>query len=244
MDPSIAKDLIAELGAEAKVIDVGGGASAFPRADYVIDAVPYQQRGALGDLCPDVTPHFSESTWVVQDLCEHKRWPFEDKFFDFAICSHLLEDVRDPIWICSELCRIAKAGYIEFPSRALEQSLGVEHPCYAGYYHHRWLVSVERGGLEFRHKPHILHATRSAIVARVKAWQMFNPYYSIASLRWSDSFAFREVLEFDECAMVKELAEFATSARARANLVIARPIPALDRAKRFYYYARLRFGRV
>ena len=139
---------------DALVIDVGGGAAACPRADWIIDAISFEEQGGLLKDQDQRSPaRFSRDTWVQFDICNHNRWPFEDNQFDFAVCSHLLEDVRDPIWVCSKISRIAKAGYIEVPSRMIEQSKGIEHPSYAGYYHHRWLVSVDEGKLEFRHKP-------------------------------------------------------------------------------------------
>src|SRR5262245_2645151 len=106
MNQTNAIRLIREIPLAAQVIDVGGGASPFPRADYVIDFVPYERRASLGEMRLEYQPRYSESTWVKWDLCDHKPWPFPDKFFDFATCSHLLEDIRDPIWVCSELCRI------------------------------------------------------------------------------------------------------------------------------------------
>jgi ubiquinone/menaquinone biosynthesis C-methylase UbiE len=42
-------------------------------------------------------------------------YPFPDKHFDFLICSHVLEHLKDPVRTCSEFSRIAKAGYIEVP---------------------------------------------------------------------------------------------------------------------------------
>ncbi len=60
----------------------------------------------------------------MRDICDHEPYPFGDQEFDFVICSQTLEDVRDPIWVCSEINRIGKAGYIEVPSRLEEQSWG------------------------------------------------------------------------------------------------------------------------
>src|SRR5689334_2177711 len=94
-----ARRLIASLSPTAVVVDVGGGASPFPRADYVIDALPYDARETLGRLNVGIEPRFTRETWRQLDLCDRKPWPFPDKFFDFSVCSHLLEDVRDPIWI-------------------------------------------------------------------------------------------------------------------------------------------------
>jgi hypothetical protein len=141
MDIENARRLLGIIPGEAMVVDVGGGAAPFPRADYVIDAMPYEKRGvgSDGDIHKrfGISPRYSEDRWIQTDLCSRRPWPIADKAFDFAVCSHLLEDIRDPIWVCSELRRIAKAGYIEVPSRVVEQSKGIENPRHAGYYHHR-----------------------------------------------------------------------------------------------------------
>src|SRR3954449_10993879 len=99
---------------DALVLDVGGWAKPFPRADWVLDLMPYETRGLYGTLEPDAE-RFGPDTWVTLDMCAHMPWPFADAQFDFAICSHTLEDIRDPIWVCSELARVARAGYIEVP---------------------------------------------------------------------------------------------------------------------------------
>ena len=171
MDINNARRLMETIPADAKVIDVGGGAAPFPRADYVIDSLPYAGRdsGSDGNAHQQLgaAPRYSADRWIQIDLCDRTPWPIADKAFDFATCSHLLEDVRDPIWICSELCRVAKAGYIEIPSRIVEQSKGVENPRHAGFCHHRWLITRSEKGLDFRLKPHMLHSVDAAIVTNL-----------------------------------------------------------------------------
>jgi hypothetical protein len=142
---------------DAEVLDVGGWAKPLARADWVIDMMPYETRGLYGERDPE-PERFSEETWVRLDICAREPWPFEDGRFDFAVCSHTLEDVRDPIWVCSELARVAKAGYVEVPSRLEEQSMDVHGPGWAGWSHHHWLIDVDEGGLLFVFKPHVLHA--------------------------------------------------------------------------------------
>lgn len=44
------------------------------------------------------------------------RFPFADGEFDYAICSHVLEHVDDVESFIQELCRVARAGYLEFPT--------------------------------------------------------------------------------------------------------------------------------
>jgi hypothetical protein len=147
------------LGPDDLVLDVGAGANPFPRADWVIDLMPYAQRGLYGTPSPG-DERFDESRWMVRDICDRDPWPFADDQFDFAICSQTLEDVRDPIWVCSELSRVARAGYVEVPSRLEEQSWGVQGP-WAGWGHHRWLIDVADGRLELVYKHHVLHARAS-----------------------------------------------------------------------------------
>lgn len=143
------------IGPDDLVLDVGAGARPFARADWVIDLMPYEARGELGARGPG-PERFTRDTWVVRDVCDRDPWPFEDGRFDFALCTHTLEDVRDPVWVCAELQRVAKAGYIEVPSRLEEQTYGFQGP-WVGWGHHRWLVDVSEGRIEFVMKHHVLH---------------------------------------------------------------------------------------
>ncbi len=228
------------IAEEMRVVDVGGGASPFARADYVIDGITYDERGKLDAGRPRAGERFSRDTWVRLDLCDRAPWPFPDKFFDYAVCSHLLEDVRDPVWVCAEIRRVAKAGYIETPSRAVEQSKGVEHPLYAGYYHHRWLVSAEGKSLLFRMKPHSIHTLREAIVAEVGVWRRINPRYETLSFEWQGSFEAREILDFDETSVNRELERTAKGFRTLNDLLLPSQDALAKKLKKWIYYGRLR----
>jgi hypothetical protein len=175
-------------------------------------------------------------------LCERKPWPFADRQFDFASCTHVLEDLRDPLWVCSELQRVAKAGYIETPSRIVEQSRGVEHPLYAGFYHHRWLVSVEEGALCFRFKPHSLHTLKGAIVADLGCRLDIAPEHANVCFEWRERFKCREVLEFEESAVAAEMCAFAAGARCLPGLMVRRRESWRSTAGRWLYYRRLSRG--
>jgi hypothetical protein len=157
--------ILAQIEDHHLVLDIGGWADPFERSDWVMDFLPYETRGFYeragwrepGPLPPE---RFTADTWVTRDICDHEPYPFEDEQFDFVICSHTLEDVHDPMWVCSEMSRVAKAGYISVPSRLEEQSWGVEGP-YAGYAHHHWLVDIDptRSHVEFAFKAHDLHSS-------------------------------------------------------------------------------------
>ena len=100
--------ILERLRDEDLVLDVGGWARPFARANWVIDLLPYDTRGLYGYEQGDSgSERFSADTWIQRDICAREPWPFENDQFDFAICSHTLEDIRDPIWVCDEINRIA-----------------------------------------------------------------------------------------------------------------------------------------
>lgn len=143
------------------VLDIGSWARPFNRADHVLDQEPYETRGYYG-LPAQGGEHerFTRETWIQRDICSREPFPFGDKEIDFVICSHTLEDIRDPLWVCSEMARIAKAGYIEVPSRAAESSRGVETG-QVGWSHHRWLIDISDEGeaeIRFLMKYHRIHS--------------------------------------------------------------------------------------
>src|SRR5690606_8311489 len=153
---SNADRICAELGPNDRVLDIGGWYQPFNRADVVVDLLPYETRGTGGHRGTG-EERFTAATWIQHDVCSRQPLPFRDREFDFVTCAHVLEDIRDPVWLCAELMRVARRGYIETPSRLVEQTYGLEGPHYAGYYHHRWLVEMDGDRVTFRHKPHLLH---------------------------------------------------------------------------------------
>ncbi len=187
--------LLARLGDDDRVLDVGGWAAPCNRADWVIDLMPYETRGALpvGSFGPG-PERFSADTWVQRDICAHEPYPFEDGFFDFAVCTFTLEDIRDPIWVCEEMSRVARAGLIEVPSLVDELSWNVPEFSggrWVGHDHHRWLCFTGPNSIEFMHKPHSLHAEWAATVSPRRAARL-RPEQRVEVLWWDGELAARE----------------------------------------------------
>lgn len=146
-----AYDLLSRIPESARVLDIGGAEDVFPRADAVLDAVPYAARKR--QCLPEVPERFNAESWHVGDICDSKVWSkFGDKSFDFVLCSHTLEDVRDPIFVCSQILRCGRAGYIETPSRFRECAKSSATEVEAGWGHHRWILDVESDRLIFTPK--------------------------------------------------------------------------------------------
>jgi Methyltransferase domain len=177
------------LSGDALVLDVGGGARPLPRADWVLDALAYDARGQLGWDGDRGEERFGPQSWVRRDICEREPWPFAGRQFDFAICSHTLEDVRDPVWVCSELQRVARAGYVEVPAVREELTYGIQGP-WVGWGHHRWLVLVAERGIEFVFKHHVVNREGSHLPAG--AMDRRSPEERVQTLWWEGAFEARE----------------------------------------------------
>lgn len=185
---SAVQRISAELPDGALVLDVGGWASPLPRADWVLDLFSYETRGLYGSQSSE-PERFTERTWIVRDMCDREPWPFEDGRFDFAVCAQTLEDVRDPIWVCQELIRVARAGYIECPAPLQELTWGV-HGTWVGWSHHRWICEREGRGVTFTMKPSLLCAEGRHLPAG--STKGLTPEELTVNVWWDGSFPARE----------------------------------------------------
>ena len=149
---------------------------------------------------PDFQPRFTDKTWLVHDVCEDKL-PFADNFFDFCFCSHLLEDIRDPIIACKEIIRVSKAGYIETPSREREifskarlfklKSFLGRMP-QVGFYHHRWFVELINDKLTFTAKDGRIYLDDRRFIKRSELGRKMTAEESSLSFFWENDFKYCE----------------------------------------------------
>jgi SAM-dependent methyltransferase len=218
--------ILARLRPGDRVLDIGGWARPFNRADHVLDQEPYETRGYYGlPAQGGEAERFTRETWVRRDICSREPFPFGDKELDFVICSHTLEDIRDPLWVCSEMVRIAKAGYLEIPSRAAETSRGVE-PGQAGWSHHRWLIDIEGDHVRFMMKYHKIHSHWRLSFPR-RFLRRMPERSQVQWLFWEGSFRFSEVTIHGVDAMEAELERYVQATRPYPG-----PLLAADRAWR------------
>jgi SAM-dependent methyltransferase len=194
-----------------------------------MDLAPYETRGMYGrhgwvhDHAP-APERFGLETWIQRDICDREPYPFRDDEIDFVVCSHTLEDVRDPVWVCAEMARIGRAGYIEVPSRLEEQTYGVAGP-FVGWYHHRWLVDVADGRIEFIFKPHGMHLREENYFPR-EFGPALTPEERVQSLWWEGGFEYRERFFADQESFFDYLGEFVEQTRRE------RPVPQAGSVRR------------
>ena len=188
------------LAAE-RILDVGGWCRPFNLATHVIDLCPYDTRRAHDALDPEDAERFTAATWTVADVCA-PPWPYPDKQFDFVLCSHLLEDVRNPISVCRELNRVARAGYIETPSR-LREIFAKSAPGpfgrwrgrapEVGFYHHRWFVEAAGTHLRFLAKTAALMERHENYLTQRGLGRKLAEAESGLGLFWVGGFTYEEV---------------------------------------------------
>ena len=189
-------EVLARIQPGDRVLDVGGWACPFNRADWVIDCQPFETRGFYATAGLPASQggdreYFSRETWVERDICDREPWPFPDRWFDFSICAHTLEDVRDPLFVCSELIRVSKRGYIETPSRLAEMCRGWESERTAGLNHHHWLVDYGPARLDFTMKWHLIHADRT-FTFPPRLFRDLTPSEAVSWMFWEDRFEVAE----------------------------------------------------
>jgi len=209
MDKENELKILARIKENATILDAGGWFCPFNRANWVIDFMPYETRGRGGSVGGD-KEYFSKQTWIQRDICDKSPLPFKDKEIDFTICSHTLEDVRDPVFICSEIRRVSKQGYIEVPSKFAELSFGVESARYAGYSHHRWIVEILNNKISFFHKPHLIHSLWKYHFP-VSYGRHIKPEDRAQCLFWEDSFDFEEKINVEFDMLLREIKECVAS---------------------------------
>jgi len=203
---------VAEIASQSeRVLDVGGGRHVLPYATHVIDLEPFHSDLILDPI--DSSPlRFTEETWVCQDVCGDP-FPFPDNFFDFSFCSHLLEDVRDPLKVCKELIRVSKSGYIEVPSRQREiyaksrlflLKLIFGNTPDIGFPHHRWFVEIDDDKISFIAKNFHFYRDGRNFIKRSEIGRKMTAKESVIFLFWEGDFEYEEKFYIDE----EEMREF------------------------------------
>ncbi|MCH2232320.1 MAG: class I SAM-dependent methyltransferase [Crocinitomicaceae bacterium] len=113
---------IKSVNSNDKVLEIGPGATPHQRSDEFLE-LKFEtkeeliaQSGHVGIIETSKPVHYYDGG----------VFPFKDNEFDYVICSHVLEHVPDPIAFCKELQRVAKKGYIEFPTAYYDYLYNIE----------------------------------------------------------------------------------------------------------------------
>ena len=112
-----------------------------------VGAAANPQYDDLVDTYMDLFPVRSRKPTITGDINLPAVWDaIAEESWDFVLCSHMLEDIRDPLFVLRQLTRHARGGFIAVPNKHTELSM-VESWFYVGYAHHRWIFTVQHGVL-------------------------------------------------------------------------------------------------
>lgn len=140
------------------------------------------------DLYVDLNAPVENERNIKIDICDYKNWSKVERVveqygkFDYAICTHTLEDLYNPFVVLDFLPKIAKAGIITMPSLQTELCR-LEHPKWLGYIHHRWIFDKQDDAMLVIPKMPFLESMISNVNYRR---EMFEIVYE-----WSDEIPYK-----------------------------------------------------
>lgn len=94
-----------------KVLEIGPGGNPFYRSNVLLEKIFEEKEWFAQSGNVEPNSKGKKTVFYTGNI-----FPFKDKEFDYVICSHVLEHVSDIEQFTSELKRVAKAGYIEYPT--------------------------------------------------------------------------------------------------------------------------------
>lgn len=129
------RDVILESIKGKRIVDVGGSTSfADGYLDTIIDFNPPKAK------CKNFFEGNINNPDVWGRVITHVK---KNGKFDYAICTHTLEDISNPLYVCHQIENIAKAGFIAVPSKYIELARLGNH--FRGFIHHRWIFDIVDG---------------------------------------------------------------------------------------------------
>lgn len=124
-----------------RIIDIGGAKEKhyldkFKFIDYVVDI---NKANTIEKNIVNIIGNINEeSTFSLIEKNVKKYGKF-----DYCICTHTLEDIRNPQLVLKNLSNISKSGLISFPSKYLELSRFEKPFLFRGFHHHRWIFTIK-----------------------------------------------------------------------------------------------------
>lgn len=104
--------LVKSIGRTDKVLEIGPGSTPHPRSDVFLE-LKFADEDAARSQRADLGPLRTSKPIFYY---EGGEFPFQDRQFDYVICSHVLEHVTDVERFLSEVFRVAPRGYFEYPT--------------------------------------------------------------------------------------------------------------------------------
>jgi len=154
-----------------KILDLGCTHINFwPEANHFADIVDYSSE-------------FSKKNLNFIKISPNQKLPFKDKEFDYVILSHVLEHVPNILEFIKEVERIAKAGYIELPTK-LADNLVIG--CDEEDIGHKWWLEFDDVNRQLKYVKKIDVLQKFLSVGSIYKFQKFFEDSLILQLYWEN----------------------------------------------------------
>lgn len=166
------------------VLEIGSGHNPKARSDVLCDKFIGDDEERGGAIVTDRPMVEADGEFL----------PFADRAFDYVICSHVLEHVKDPKRFIAELTRVACRGYIETPSEIGERIYG--------WHYHNWVVNLVDGCLMLRknEKNSQFGQLFHRLAVTDKHWKRFHMTHHhlfLVQYEWEDKIEYKILLDHE-----------------------------------------------
>jgi len=189
-------DKIKSIPQHFNVLEIGPGGYPHPRSNVLLEKVFDSDEMALAQR-GYASAHKSSQKTVYY---EGGRFPFRDKEFDYIICSHVMEHIpKDDLDLfISEMMRVGKQGFIEFPT-VFYELINYQDV-------HLWLMNYKGGTMTLMDKSiftsnHIHKIIREMFYGKDKYLaQVFTRYRDLFfhAFEWEGAIKYEVVKNYDQ----------------------------------------------
>lgn len=176
------------------VLEIGPGADPFKRSDILLEKKFVSEEEARSQRAGK--NKLKSSRQIV--FFDGARFPFKDNAFDYVICSHVLEHVDDVDNFVSEIARIGKRGYLEFPTVYYDYIYNFDvHKSFLLYYDGtlKWMPKSDTGLNDFLSVQRLFYkanlAGRKSIIKEMKE-------YFFQGFEWESNIKVDKVIRLKE----------------------------------------------
>ena len=137
----------------------------------------------------DLHEEFRKKNLPYTQITPNQKLPFKDKEFDYVILSHVMEHVPNLLEFKSEIERIAKAGYIELPTKLNDNMV---FGCDEEILGHKWWFEFDDDNLKLLYTPKVDAIEKFLSVAQVWKFQEYYEDSFLLQFYWNDSFELKK----------------------------------------------------
>ena len=181
-----------------RVLEVGPGGTPHPRSDVFLEKrFSENEAKAQRGHVPNIQ---TEKSIIYYD---GGKFPFEDREFNYVICSHVLEHVpeNDIPFFVQELHRVAPRGYVEFPTIYYEYIYNFPEHITILFYHDDELKYISKDKIKINQFRQINKFFYETLKAGYESFVVELKDYIFQGFEWEDSLIAKKAESIEEITL-------------------------------------------